>query len=66
VRAANTARHAYEQWEAAGLLRPAGDLLCARVAAVLTRFSGLPARVAMVDPAGAGVVAATESAWVPA
>jgi cobalt-precorrin-5B (C1)-methyltransferase len=64
VRAANTARHAYEQWEAAGLLRPAGDLLCARVAAVLTRFSGLPARVAMVDPAGAGVVAATESAWV--
>jgi len=64
VRAANTARHAYEQWEAAGLLRPAGELLCARVAAVLTRFSGLPARVAMVDPAGAGVVAATEPAWV--
>lgn len=64
VRTANTARHAYEQWEEAGLLRPAGDLLCARVAAVLTRFSGLPARVAMVDPAGAGVVAATESAWV--
>ncbi|MEX2290341.1 MAG: cobalt-precorrin-5B (C(1))-methyltransferase [Mycobacteriales bacterium] len=64
VRGANTARHAYEQWEAAGLLRPAGDLLCARVAAVLTRFSGLPARVAMVDPAGAGIVAATENAWV--
>ena len=64
VRTANTARHAYEQWEAAGLLRPAGDLLCTRVAAVLTRFSGLPARVAMVDPAGAGVVAATEPAWV--
>jgi cobalt-precorrin-5B (C1)-methyltransferase len=66
VRTANTARHAYEQWEAAGVLRPAGDLLCGRVAAVLTRFSGLPARVAMVDPAGAGVVAATESAWVTA
>jgi len=66
VRNANTARHAYEQWEAAGVLRPVGDLLCGRVAAVLTRFSGLPARVAMVDPAGAGVVAATESAWVTA
>ena len=66
VRAANTARHAYEQWEAVGMLRPAGDLLCGRVAAVLTRFSGLPARVAMVDPAGKGIVAATESAWVSA
>ena len=66
VRTANTARHAYEQWEATGLLRPAGDLLCARVAAVLTRFSALPARVAMVDPSGARVVAATEPAWVTA
>ena len=66
VRTANTARHAYELWEAAGLLRPAGDALCRRVAGVLQRFSGLPARVAMVDPAGAGVVAATESAWVAA
>jgi cobalt-precorrin-5B (C1)-methyltransferase len=64
VRGANTARHAYELWEAAGVLRPCGDRLCARVAAVLTRFSGLPARVAMVDPAGAGVVAATVPAWV--
>jgi cobalt-precorrin-5B (C1)-methyltransferase len=64
VRQANTARHAYEQWEQAGRLRPAGDLLCRRVAAVLTRFSGLPARVALVDPAGTDVVAATESAWV--
>ena len=64
VRAANTARHAYELWEAAGVLRPAGDLLCRRVADVLQRFSGLPARVAMVDPAGAAVVAATERAWV--
>jgi cobalt-precorrin-5B (C1)-methyltransferase len=66
VRGANTARHAYEMWEDAGLLRPAGDLLCARVAAVLTRFCALPARVAMVDPAGAGVVAATEPEWVAA
>jgi cobalt-precorrin-5B (C1)-methyltransferase len=64
VRSANTARHAYELWEAAGLLRPAGDRLCARVAEVLERFGGLPARVALVDPAGAAVVAATEPAWV--
>jgi cobalt-precorrin-5B (C1)-methyltransferase len=64
VAAANTARHAYELWEAAGVLRPAGDRLCARVADVLHRFSGLRARVAMVDPAGAAVVAATEPAWV--
>ena len=64
VRDANTARHAYELWEAAGVLRPAGDLLCARVAEVLHRFSGLSARVALVDPAGAHVVAATEPAWV--
>jgi cobalt-precorrin-5B (C1)-methyltransferase len=64
VQEANTARHAYELWEAAGLLRPCGDALCARVAGVLTRFSGLPARVALVDPEGAGVVAATEPEWV--
>jgi cobalt-precorrin-5B (C1)-methyltransferase len=66
VAAANTARHAYELWEAAGVLRPAGDRLCGRVAEVLTRFAGLPARVAMVDPAGVDVVAATEPAWVSA
>ena len=64
IATANTARHAYEQWEAAGLLRSAGDLLCGRVADVLHRFSGLTARVAMVDPAGGKVVAATEPAWV--
>lgn len=64
VRQANTARHAYEIWAREGLLRPCGDLLCARVADVLTRFSGLSARVAMVDPDGAAVVAATEPAWV--
>lgn len=66
VRGANTARHAYEMWEAAELLRDAGGLLCSRVATVLTRFCGLPARVAMVDPQGAGVVAATEPEWVTA
>ncbi len=64
VAAANTARHGYELWERAGLLRPAGDLLCTRVAEVLRRFSGLSARVALVDPDGAAVVAATEPEWV--
>lgn len=66
VAAANTARHAYEQWEAAGVLRPVGDALCTRVAEVLHRFSGLTARVAMVDPGGRAVVAATEPQWVSA
>jgi cobalt-precorrin-5B (C1)-methyltransferase len=66
VSEANTARHAYEMWEQAGLLHEAGGLLCSRVAAVLTRFSGLPSRVAMVDPQGAAVVAATEPSWVAA
>ena len=64
VTAANTARHAYELWDAAGVLRPCGDALCAQVADVLTRFSGLSARVAMVDPDGRTVVAATEPGWV--
>jgi cobalt-precorrin-5B (C1)-methyltransferase len=62
VRGANTARHAYELWEGAGLLRPAGDLLCARVAEVLERFTDgrLRARAVMVDFAGRQVVAASE------
>ena len=64
VAEANTARHAYELWEAAGVLRPCGDALCAQVADVLHRFSGLSAKVAMVDPNGRGVVAATEASWV--
>jgi cobalt-precorrin-5B (C1)-methyltransferase len=64
VAAANTARHAYELWESAGLLRPTGDLLCAQVAQVLTRFSGLTAKVALVNPEGTAIVAATEPQWV--
>jgi cobalt-precorrin-5B (C1)-methyltransferase len=78
VDAANTARHAYELWESAGLLRPAGDALCARVGAVLTRFAGqrggvdagtdaasrLDVDVAMVDFTGRTVVAATVPSWV--
>lgn len=69
VDAANTARHAYELWEAAGLLRPGGDALCAAVRDVLERFTAeagrrLTARVAMVDFTGSRVVAATEPGWV--
>lgn len=61
VTAANTGRHAYELWESAQLLGPAGDLLCRRVAEVLTRFSGgrLTADVALVDFAGDRVVASS-------
>jgi cobalt-precorrin-5B (C1)-methyltransferase len=61
VAAANTGRHAYELWEANGLLRTAGDLLCARVQEVLVRFSGgaLTADVAMVDFDGRQMVASS-------
>jgi cobalt-precorrin-5B (C1)-methyltransferase len=47
---ANTARHAYELWSAAGLTAPC-DLLCDRVAANLARFIGgqLAIDVVMVD-----------------
>lgn len=61
VTEANTGRHAYELWEAAGLLAPAGDLLCQRVRQVLRRFAGptVTVDVAMVDFAGAHVVASS-------
>jgi len=36
---ANTARHAAELWDQAGLLPAAGRELCARAARVLSRFS---------------------------
>jgi cobalt-precorrin-5B (C1)-methyltransferase len=67
VDGANTARHAYEIWAAAGLLRRAGDVLCARVQAVLARFvhGKLAADVAMVDFTGKVVVAATRREWLP-
>jgi cobalt-precorrin-5B (C1)-methyltransferase len=63
VAEANTARHAYELWESASLLHPAGDLLCHRVANVLERFTDhrVTARVAMVDFTGHRVVAGTPS-----
>ncbi|WP_433260222.1 cobalt-precorrin-5B (C(1))-methyltransferase [Micromonospora vinacea] len=61
VTEANTGRHAYELWEAAGLLAPAGDLLCQRVRQVLRRFAGptVTVDVAMVDFAGTHVVASS-------
>ena len=72
VDAANTARHAYELWEAAGVLRGGrGRALRAgprRAAGRFTAEAGrqLPARVAMVDFTGLTVVAATEPGWVAA
>jgi cobalt-precorrin-5B (C1)-methyltransferase len=47
---ANTARHAYELWSSAGLTAPC-DLLCAQVAANLSRFVGgrIAIEVVMVD-----------------
>lgn len=59
VRTVNTARHAYELWEASGLLEAAGAELCRRVQDVLVRFTdgALTADVAMVDFAGERVVA---------
>jgi cobalt-precorrin-5B (C1)-methyltransferase len=61
VAGANTARHAYELWDAAGLLVPAGLLLCTQVADVLARFSEgrLAAEVALVDFTGRTVIAST-------
>jgi cobalt-precorrin-5B (C1)-methyltransferase len=61
VRNANTARHAAELWDQAGLLPAAGRELCARAARVLSRFCGEAAgpeqqtpaiRVIMVDFTG--------------
>jgi cobalt-precorrin-5B (C1)-methyltransferase len=58
---ANTARHAAELWDQAGLLPAAGRELCARAARVLSRFSAEAAgpeteppqiRVIMVDFTG--------------
>jgi len=58
VDAANTARHAYELWESAGLLGPCGRELCRRVAGVLERFTdgSLAAQVVLVDFTGQKMV----------
>ena len=64
---ANTARHAAELWDQAGLLPAAGRELCARAARVLSRFSAEIAgpgteppqvRVIMVDFTGQQRIAA--------
>lgn len=66
VRAANTARHAYEVWHDADALSTCGAALCDQVADVLTRFSEgrVSASVAMVDFTGGRLVAAS-AGWDP-
>jgi len=51
VAEANTARHAAELWEAAGLLEAAGTELCRRVAGVLARFCAEIAEAGRADEA---------------
>ncbi|HEV3170037.1 MAG TPA: cobalt-precorrin-5B (C(1))-methyltransferase [Actinocrinis sp.] len=62
VRAANTARHAYEVWDAAGVLGVCGTAVCDQVADVLARFTEgrVTASVAMVDFTGRRLVAASD------
>lgn len=59
VAVADTARHAYELWEAAGLLGPCGRELCRRTAGVLERFTDgkVAAQVVLVDFTGRRMVA---------
>jgi cobalt-precorrin-5B (C1)-methyltransferase len=64
VAAANTARHALELWQAAGLADAAGSQLCRRTADVLARFCARLAdgyapriEVVMVDFTGRNVIA---------
>lgn len=66
VGAANTARHAFELWDAAHLHR-AGDLLCDRVATNLATYARgrLAVDVVMVDFDGARVVGASGAAGEP-
>jgi cobalt-precorrin-5B (C1)-methyltransferase len=65
VSGANTARHAYEVWQEAGVLAACGNALCDQVADVLESFveHRVSARVALVDFSGAHLVAAS-SAWM--
>ena len=80
VEAANSARHAAELWDEAGLLPAAGTELCRRVADVLARFAaevaaeggsapGAPppisVRVIMVDFSGKSQLAAYPPAGLP-
>ena len=67
VSAANTARHAYEVWQDAGVLDSCGRVLCDQVAGVLERFAEghIAARAALVDFTGKTLVAASSN-WVAA
>ncbi len=52
VEAANSARHAAELWEEAGLLPAVGTELCRRVADVLARFGAEAAASGRTAPEG--------------
>lgn len=67
VSAANTARHAYEVWQGAGVLDACGRVLCDQVADVLERFAEgrVTARAALVDFTGRALVAASSN-WAGA
>jgi len=67
VTAANTARHAYEVWDAASVLAGCGGALCDQVADVLERFTDgrVAARVGLVDFTGTKLVGAS-SRWAAA
>jgi cobalt-precorrin-5B (C1)-methyltransferase len=60
---ANTARHAYEVWDAAGVLAACGNALCDQAAEVMERFveGRIAARVALVDFTGNALVGASSS-----
>ncbi|MEP7026801.1 MAG: cobalt-precorrin-5B (C(1))-methyltransferase [Actinomycetota bacterium] len=64
VTQANTARHAAELWEAAGILGPAGAQLCRQVASVLARFCA-EVGAAGAGPAGVAGTAAGTAAATP-
>jgi len=72
VKAANTARHAYELWRSAGL-RNAADLLCQQAAENLVEYAEgkLEVHVILVDfdtldPVGASPGALELTTWRPA
>ena len=64
VAEANTARHAAELWEQAGLLEAAGTELCRRVAGVLARFCAEVAQARTAETAEVSGVGKTESVQV--
>lgn len=67
VTVANTARHAYELWEADELLPTAGHELCRRVVDVLERFTEhrLTAEAALVDFTGQQIIASSGGRLLP-